>query len=262
YTTSKAWQLSTTDGLKTVYAKFKDSYGNTSAVVSASIILSTGILSTDQGQVLGEKIVDERELQLSQIFDDAYYIWPGDMDLILGYMNMDRDLALETNTATKYKNVLTPDVVIATAELEPFNLTALTNFIAYGTKTTLILGAGERAGVVNSYKAAFGKLPKSEEEWRDAIKIANGRWPSQISQQAEDNAKIAFKKVYLRAANMDNPNDNAAVTTMAYGLRPLPRNLNSEKTAILTFKYIYGFNPTSAVNWDVVRAIAYSGAIR
>ena len=73
---------------------------------------------------------------------------------------------------------------------------------------------------------------------------------------------LEFKKVYLRSANMDNPNDNAAVSVIAYGLRPSNRNLNSEKTAIKSFKYVYGHNPVSSLAWDIVRAIAYSGATR
>ena len=61
---------------------------------------------------------------------------------------------------------------------------------------------------------------------------------------------------------MDNQNDNAAVTVMAYGLRPSNRNLNSEKAAILAFKYFIKHAPVSAIDWDTVRAIAYSGAKR
>ena len=142
------------------------------------------------------------------------------------------------------------------------NIRAFTNFILYSTETTDILGAGERAGVINSYKSAFGKLPTTESEWQDLIKIANGRWPNEKSETAENNAKKEFKKVYKRDANMENPNDNAAVTVIAYGLRPDSRNLDSEKAGIKSFKHIYGYNPTSAVDWDIVRAIAYSGAIR
>lgn len=61
---------------------------------------------------------------------------------------------------------------------------------------------------------------------------------------------------------MDSPNDNAAITVIAYGLRPVNRNLESEKAGIRIFKAIYGYDPESAVSWDIVRAIAYSGAIR
>ena len=61
---------------------------------------------------------------------------------------------------------------------------------------------------------------------------------------------------------MDNPNDNAAVTVMAYGLRPVDRNIDSEKHAIIIFKNIFKHNPVSAADWDAARAIAYSGAAR
>jgi len=61
---------------------------------------------------------------------------------------------------------------------------------------------------------------------------------------------------------MSQPNDNAAVTVISYGLRPGNRNMNSEKAAIKSFKAIYGHAPVSAVAWDIVRAIAYSGAKR
>ncbi|MBI4779186.1 hypothetical protein HY797_01900 [Candidatus Falkowbacteria bacterium] len=61
---------------------------------------------------------------------------------------------------------------------------------------------------------------------------------------------------------MKQPNDNAAVTVIAYGLRPTARNTNSEKAAIKSFKTIYGHAPVSALAWDIVRAIAYSGAKR
>ncbi|MFA4937543.1 MAG: hypothetical protein WC575_04665, partial [Patescibacteria group bacterium] len=63
-------------------------------------------------------------------------------------------------------------------------------------------------------------------------------------------------------ASRANAHDDAAITVMAYGLRPLPRNLNSEKVAIKTFKALFGTNPVSATDWDTVRAIAYSGATR
>ena len=94
------------------------------------------------------------------------------------------------------------------------------------------------------------------------IKVANGRWPSERSTAAEDRAKQEFKKIYLREPNMENPHDNAAVTIMAYGLRPVKRNMDSETAAINTFFAIYGHYPNTADEWDVVRAIAYSGAIR
>ena len=208
-------------------------------------------------QVLGEKI-SAAQAQLNQILIDATAVYSENIENILANASSGRDAKKEKNTLDKYIKELTKAIK---------NLTATDNnrlnfFITYGTVGTKILGAGERAGVLNSYKAAFGKLPKTETEWQDAIKIAGGRWPSERNAAAETKAKASFKKIYGREANMENQNDNAAVTVMAYGLRPANRNLNSEKAAILAFKYFLKRTPTTAVDWDIVRAIAYSGAKR
>lgn len=136
-------------------------------------------------------------------------------------------------------------------------------FIHEGTPTTILLGSGERAGVLNSYLSVFDKLPTGIPEWQDVIKIANGRWPRQRSLEAETAAsETHFSAVYRRAPDMDDPHDNAAVTVIAYGLRPAARDLANEKAAISTFRSIFKRAPTEAVDWDIIRAIAYSGAIR
>ena len=199
------------------------------------------------------------DTQLAQILVDSDIVFESgtELDKIVKHNNAVKDVEAQKNGMNKY----------TTPMVDGFNLTinqiyAINNFIVYGTKGTQILGAGERAGVVNSYKKAFNKLPKTKEEWQDAIKIGNGRWPSERSEVAEAKANIEFTEIYKKQANMKNPNDNAAVTVMAYGLRPANRNLSSEKVAIKTFKYIYTYNPKSALDWDIVRAIAYSGATR
>ena len=201
---------------------------------------------------------DYRTIQINKILSEAKYIFSGDANSAAQNRNKQRNENEENEIHNKYVARLIKGI----NGLMQSNITAFTNFILYGTETADILGAGERAGVINSYKSAFNKLPTTESEWQDAIKIANGRWPSEKSETAENNAKKEFKKVYKREANMENPNDNAAVTVIAYGLRPDLRNLDSEKTGIKTFKHIYGYNPSSAIDWDIVRAIAYSGATR
>ncbi|MDD5527723.1 MAG: InlB B-repeat-containing protein [Patescibacteria group bacterium] len=138
----------------------------------------------------------------------------------------------------------------------------IADFIHLGTPTTLILGAGERAGSISSFNSAFGHLPATAADWQDVIKIGNGRWPTQKSVAAEARAKVNFKIVYGRNPDMNNTHDNAAVTIMAYGLRPAARNTNSEKAAIKSFRFIYHRTPATAREWDIVRAIAYSGAKR
>ena len=149
-----------------------------------------------------------------------------------------------------------------TAKLTDSVRIRVAHFIHTGTYSTLRLGAGERAGVINSFAAAFGRLPETDDDWQDVVKIANGRWPTQTSENAEKTAIAAFKRIYLREPTRQNPNDDAAVTVVTYGLRPVDRKTDSEKAAIISFRAIYGYEPTSAVHWDIVRAIAYSGAVR
>jgi len=160
------------------------------------------------------------------------------------------------------RDILVNRLKINLGELEPRHQYALTNYIAYGSPDTLKLGSGERAGVLNSFRSAFNKLPFDDNDWSDIIKIANGRWPAQRSAAAEENAELAFEKIYLKIADRSDPNDDAAVTVIAYGLRPAARNIDSEAAAIRIFKAIFNYNPSSATDWDIVRAIAYSGAVR
>jgi hypothetical protein len=171
---------------------------------------------------------------------------------------INRDSALENKNAALYVDSLTK----TSKNISASTVKLLINFITYGTATTKAMGAGERAGVLGSYQKAFGKLPAAESEWADAVKIANGRWPSEASSTAMEAAKKEFKKVYKREANLNNQNDNAAVSIIAYGLRPAIRNTNSESFAIKVFKSVYGHNPVSSLAWDIVRAISYSGAKR
>ena len=206
----------------------------------------------------GEPAIDSTsETTLEQMSSDAETIATGDVSQVVAQIGAKRDLTAEINFSKTITAKIISGLGITAQERNAIN-----NFIIYGTPATKILGAGERGGAVNSFRAAFGKAPTSASDWSDIIKIANGRWPSKTSEKAEDRANINFKIVYLRSPNISNPHDDAAITVMAYGLRPAQRNLNSEKAAIKIFKDIYGYSPKKATAWDVVRAIAYSGAIR
>jgi photosystem II stability/assembly factor-like uncharacterized protein len=139
---------------------------------------------------------------------------------------------------------------------------SLATFINIGTVSTKILGSGERAAVLHSYKSSFGRLPISDSDWEDIIKIANGRWPDERSKESEKKAINVFKKIYLRNPDTNNQHDDSALKLIAYGLRPTKRNMDSEKFAINAFKNIFGHNPKLTFEWDTMRAIAYSGAKR
>ncbi len=189
----------------------------------------------------------------------AHSITTGNVDNILTELKTLRDRVKELETENKYLKGLTQGVPAPSADAQ----SSLNDFITYGVDpNTKALGAGERAAVLNSYKAAFGKLPQTENELADTIKIANGRWPSEQSPEAEARAKESFVKVYGRSPDSTNVHDNAAVTIMAYGLRQsaVHRNLKSEASAAVIFKHIFGHLPSTTEEWNILQAIAYSGA--
>ncbi|MFA5024431.1 MAG: hypothetical protein WC523_05770 [Patescibacteria group bacterium] len=194
---------------------------------------------------------------LENVLTEAGIVSTNNTETLLNHLGNQADTSLEQNGLNKYKAILGLDKTITAEEKLTIN-----DFIVYGTRSTQRLGAGERAGVINSYYQAYKKLPNTEAEWSDVIKIANGRWPSERNATAEAQAKVEFKKVYARNAVMTNNVDENAIMVIAYGLLPLQRNLNSEKVAIKTFRWVYGHDPVSALAWNVVRAIAYSGAKR
>jgi|WetSurMetagenome_2_1015567.scaffolds.fasta_scaffold00745_23 hypothetical protein len=198
---------------------------------------------------------------ITTINSNASQLYNGETDSILAQLNELRNIVKEQETKIKYLESLTKDA----QQVSQAALDAINNFIAYGVdQNSKLLGAGQRAAVVNSFKAAFDKLPTTQIDFTDVVKIANGRWPSQKSVDAENAAKEQFQKIYLRAPNSNNVNDNAAITIMAYGLQQQARNRNlkSETTGIKTFKYIYHRLPSSTEDWNIVAAITYSGAKR
>ena len=234
--------------------------------------VSTSTTSTDldliddadsDNQSAQDKNLSARELQVRQILTESKMVFDSglnnaNLDGLIKHNSKIKDMEAQKQGMEKYIEPLLSDVQGLIME----NIYSINNFIVYGTQSTKILGAGERAGVVNSYKAAFGKLPVGQDEWEDVLKIANGRWPSVKNIEAEIRALGSFTKIYKRLPNYANSHDEAAIKVMAYGLRPTDRNLDSEKAAIKSFKHIYKNNPTSTVDWDIVRAIAYSGATR
>jgi len=183
------------------------------------------------------------------------------LDDILAELKELRNLVREQQNQITYLKSLMTDMSNVTAEMQ----NSINSFITYGVdENTKRLGAGERAAVMHSFKAAFGKLPETEDDLTDAVKIANGRWPTMTNVTAENKAITKFKSIYKRYPNMDNPNDAAAIKVMAYGLRQRAenRNLNSEKNGINIFKGIFGKTPSTTEDWNAMQAITYSGATR
>ncbi len=136
------------------------------------------------------------------------------------------------------------------------------NFIAYGTPKTMAFGAGERAGTISSFISAYQKPPTTIEDWEDSIKIILGRFPNQRNAEAEQRAEKTFHDIYHRQPDMDTAYDRNAVMVAAYGLRPQPRDMAKERTAIQHYTAIFSRPPHTTLDWDAVRVIAYSGARR
>jgi len=192
--------------------------------------------------------------------DKAKYLQNNKIEELLREINSLRNRVQEQANELKYLKGLISGHNISTETKNVLN-----NFITYGSDSnTKALGEGERAAVIASYKSAFDRLPVTETELTDVLKIANGRWPSETSSSAERRAKNDFLKIYKRVADMTDPKDNAAVTVMAYGLRQqaVNRNLDSEKNGIKIFTSIYGRAPQTTEDWNIMQAITYSGATR
>jgi hypothetical protein len=189
---------------------------------------------------------------------DAYAEWLAQKnnDNNISVTETKNNLVISTSVATIVEKISQEAIEIVGVKADD----RANNFINNGTFTTNKLGKGERSGVIDSFKSSFGRNPNTETDWQDIVKIANGRWPSQKALKTEKLAERDFKKIYNRAPDRKNAFDDTAVVVMSYGLRPVNRNINSEKEAIKSFQYIFKHKPVNAIDWDVVRAIAYSGA--
>lgn len=196
--------------------------------------------------------------KIKQIFADAADVIKSNVISLATKLGIRQNKVAESSILSKYTQALLKNIAKITEKEKQI----INNFITYGTATTKKMGAGERAGVIDSYKSAFKKVPKTEAEWSDTIKIANGNWPTERNAEKEKQAKAAFKKIYKREPNLKIAQDANAISIMSYGIRPAKRNPKSEAAAVKTYRKIYKKAPKSSSEWDVVRAIAYSGAKR
>ena len=244
------WELTEGYGEKSVYIILLNKKGISSRLIDTIIYAEGDFTEKDHF----------RELQIENILSEVEILKTHNIEEIVNHTFSKRKSEVYViNTYNEHTRFLIQNnsQILSKEEKD-----LISYFILYGTQTTKELGESERSGVLWTYKAVFDKVPKSKADWEDLLKIANGRWPNQRSEEAEKRAQKIFSNVYTREANMQNINDDAAVTVMAYGLRPKPRNRGSELKAIGIFKGIYGTYPNNAIEWDIMRAIAYSGATR
>ncbi|MDO8622138.1 MAG: YCF48-related protein [bacterium] len=226
-------------------------------------------LSPEEKEAFLQAKNEERRLQIEKIQTDAPTVLLG-IEKVIEKKAIARDFEKEDFAAQKVEFIAKAAFSTMSLEKKEQIQEAMKAFIAYGapTKSEVLskpiekLGDGERAGVVNSFKEAFGKLPETSQDWEDIMKISIGRFPSQTNVAREQVAEASFKKIYKRAPLRTQANDNACVVVITYGLRPDVRRLAAEAVAIKTYKSVFKKGPKSASDWDTVRCIAYSGAKR
>ena len=178
-------------------------------------------------RVLGEQV--ERRGNETYTKDDILQALSGnDINTLLDYLGKERNIEQEKSVAQKYN----------------FDSRA-TNFVYYGTKSTDILGEGERAGVVYSFKEAFGRMPSSLEDWDDVIRISTYQFPIQRSLSAEQKAKDS------------GATDEKSIMMIAYGIRPEKRDLNFEINALKDFVVLFGRLPNNNMDWNILRSLIY-----
>ncbi|MFH1078145.1 MAG: hypothetical protein V1745_02595 [Patescibacteria group bacterium] len=213
---------------------------------------ATSAPTTPAPRVLGEEDINDAVGTCTVTEAEALFI-TSDVNDILKHLSRIRDVAMEST----FNLTLTPRVV--PSGLSDAVLSAVRNFINYGTASNVRLGQGERAGAVDSFRAVHGRVPVTDCDWQNVIKIAKTRLPKDTSAPRESQMPGSFKKVYNREANPADTKDDVALKVMAYGIRPFTRDLDAERAAIAVFKRIYGHTPKDATEWDLNRAIAYSG---
>jgi len=167
-----------------------------------------------------------------------------DIDTLMDYLGQKRNLSLEQNVLQKYSGSLS------------LNQGAI-NFISYGTKSTVSLGEGERAGVIHSFKEAFNRIPETNDDWNDIIRIATNQAPIQRSAEAEKRARALKFPLLYSGEGWGEGVQEPDILVMAYGIRPIVRDMEKEKQGLKEFLKIYKRVPSSTFDWNILRFISY-----
>ena len=215
----------------------------------------------DENEDNDSNLEEDDEVVVNRMRTRAGLLVRNQIQEILSEIKETRNQEKERNVEQKQLKKLSTDM----KRVSEAARNSINSFITYGVdENTKRLGEGERAAVIHSFKEAFEKLPETEEELTDVIKISNGRWPSKMSEKGETKAKERFREIYKRELRESNSHDMSAMKIMAYGLkqRAENRNLESERRGIKIFEDIFGHVPSSTEDWNAMQAITYSGATR
>jgi hypothetical protein len=164
-----------------------------------------------------------------------------------------RDLALESFVQTRLLDRVLPQTVVGDVRAR------ILNFIVYGTPRSRHVGIGERAGIVASYRAAYGRFPDTDCDWGDLLNISMGLVPNNLNPAREQSVGDTFRTFYGRAPDRSKAAEDRTIFIMAYGLRPAVRDLNAERAGIRLFRRVMRKIPVTATEWDAIRGMVYGG---
>lgn len=160
----------------------------------------------------------------------------------------------------KYKAFVKSDALAFKVALTDAQQMAIANFVTYGASTSTVkLGAGERRAVIRDYMETVGR---SDVIWEDVERMATGQkivHRNLKNEQAQVNRVLANFRLMTGKQTPDfkNPAEDIAWNTMMYRIR-FPRDLVVERKGIVKFKALYKRDPSTPMEWSIVRALGYA----
>ena len=247
YLTTKSWTLTSGEGEKTVYVKFRSSSGGESSVVSDGIILR--VPTEEEEGVAEEGIGEEEEEEITLPPEEEGVEVPSE---VVPTRPSEIDLTKENQAIGEFGR-LSGKLPSTSAEWKTVQ------FIAYGaTSESKKLTPDQRVGILNEYKEIYGSYPTTDSDWNDLAKIAKGESPEKRNLAKEKEGIGLFGAIYGKLPS--TVKDWNFVKWITYRIRPTVRDLAKERAAIGTFRSLKFFGnilPTTSLHWAVVRALAY-----
>ena len=249
-TTSSTTATSTSETTKKIDNKTEDKNNSPQKTTELNHTASSNnTKTTTKAITLWQNIKEEAKIIVSS---------GTDLDSILNFTNTKKNRNAQIFCMNNFTNKLTTGSKLSTQKIYAIN-----NFIVYGTPNTAKLGIVTRKELIESFKIAFKKLPTTNEDYLDILAMAVGRWPANSNKDIEKIAQKNFQKIYKRTPNIKNNTDTNAIKIMAYGLRFDPAKEKSKiNTGQKTFKNIFKRQVKNLSDWNIVRAILFSGAKR
>lgn len=275
YSSSASFTLSTGNGVKIVYVKYKSSSGLASGVVSDSITLD----ETGTGSNVNTTVNTNTTNTNTSINTNG--------STNTNFSNSNTNSGSGSNSNSAVPPIITKVEVVRGGgegridlklEKEGIKvLSALTkslpkkveqwevvHWVAYGDENSDKLTLEERKAALADYYSLYGKLPVSDEQWVDLLTVAGfgGDKPKQRNLKNEIVGIRAFNGIYKKLPSTSS--DWKFVNWIAYRMHinPAAKDALKEKTALQAFnKLKYAGKPlvTSSLGQAIIRALAYVG---